>query len=137
MLGSATASKRVLLVEDTEDVRELTAMLVAAFGHDVKTASDGTSGLAACLAQHPDVALVDLGLPGIDGFELARRARAAGSTSVLVALSGYGAPEDVKRAYDAGFDIHLTKPVDGKRLRALLESEPTMLRGAGARSEVE
>ena len=68
----------------------------------------------------PDVAIVDLGLPGIDGFELARRLRATGAPIRLIALTGYGQPEDQTRSMEAGFDMHLVKPVDEQRLLAAL-----------------
>jgi len=81
-------------------------------GHDVQTATNGPAGVSKILDTKPDVAFVDLGLPGFDGFEVARRVRAAGGAPVLlIAVSGYGQLEDRKRAQDAGFDGHLTKPV--------------------------
>jgi len=93
-------------------------------GHEVHTASDGEAGLAKAIEWRPDVVLLDIGLPGMDGYEVARRLRENTATSAthLVALTGYGQPEDERRAYDSGFDIHLTKPVDPVRLGELLQA---------------
>jgi CheY-like chemotaxis protein len=87
-------------------------------GHDVYEAEDGLTGLAHALHLLPDVAIVDIGLPGLDGCELARRLRAtaAGQRMVLVAVSGYGQPEDRRLSGDAGFDAHLVKPVSAETL---------------------
>ena len=91
-------------------------------GHDVETCEDGPSGLAQLRAFRPDVALIDLGLPGIDGYTLARRARGRPETRAirLVAVTGYGQAEDRQRALAAGFDFHVTKPVDAAMLEELL-----------------
>jgi len=108
----AAARRRVVLVEDNEDIRETSRELLEQLGCEVTTAKDGPSGLACLLSNKPDVALVDIGLPGIDGYEVGRAARGSlGDSIVLVALTGYGLPEDRRRARDAGFDSHLTKPV--------------------------
>jgi signal transduction histidine kinase len=123
-LENLPKGKRVVVIEDNSDIRELLADLLALGGHRVSCAEDGPAGLEKILELSPDVAFVDLGIPGFDGFELARRARASGSTAWLVALTGYGQPEDKKRASEAGFDEHLTKPV--------IESD---VRGAPLRSE--
>lgn len=112
---------KVVVVEDNEDIRELFVQSLADTGHSVTCAADGPSGLEALLAFGPDVAFVDVGLPGFDGYEVARRARAAGSRSRLVALTGYGQSEDKQRAVDAGFDEHLVKPVLDDDLRRSLE----------------
>jgi signal transduction histidine kinase len=105
------ALRRVVVVEDSADIRELLAELLAQEGHEVSCAEDGPQGLEKILALAPDIAFVDLGLPGFDGYELARRARASGSRARLVAVTGYGQPADRQEASDAGFDDHLTKPV--------------------------
>lgn len=83
-------------------------------GFEVSTAADGVRGLELILARPPDAALLDIGLPGIDGYELARRLRAQPSTAnlPLLAMTGYGRAEDQKRAVEAGFDTHLVKPVN-------------------------
>ena len=94
--------------------------------HDVCTAVDGPAGVDAALQLRPDVALIDIGLPGLNGYEVARRIRAteAGRTMKLIALTGYGQSEDMRMAREAGFDLHLVKPVEPRRLdealRALL-----------------
>jgi signal transduction histidine kinase len=108
---------RVVVVEDNEDIRELQEELLRLEGHEVLQASDGPSGVALILSTDPDVALVDIGLPGFDGFEVARRVRAQSKKPVrLIAVSGYGQAEDRERALRAGFDEHLTKPVGCEEL---------------------
>lgn len=109
-------SVRVVVVEDNEDIRELQEELLRLAGHEVLQASDGPSGVALILSTSPDVALVDIGLPGFDGFEVARRVRAHGKAVRLIAVSGYGQAEDRERALRAGFDDHLTKPVGCEEL---------------------
>jgi PAS domain S-box-containing protein len=108
------ARRRVLLVEDNADVREMTRIALETAGHTVHEAEDGLRGLAAALELRPDVAVVDIGLPGLDGYTLARRLRSepAGRGIYLVALTGYGQQEDRVRAREAGFDAQLVKPVD-------------------------
>jgi CheY-like chemotaxis protein len=101
----------VVVVEDSEDIRELLVELLKASGHEVAAADNGPAGLETILEFGPEVAFVDIGLPGFDGFELARRARASGCTARLVAVTGYGQADDKRRAADSGFDEHLTKPV--------------------------
>jgi CheY-like chemotaxis protein/anti-sigma regulatory factor (Ser/Thr protein kinase) len=112
----------VLLVEDNEDVRLLTERLIRRWGHDVVTAETGRAGLDLALTQHPDVALIDIGLPELDGFEIARRIRERddGDRMLLVAVTGYGRVEDRAESEAAGFDRHLTKPVEPTELRRLL-----------------
>jgi CheY-like chemotaxis protein/anti-sigma regulatory factor (Ser/Thr protein kinase) len=108
----ARASQRVLLVEDSEDNRELLRELLEMDGFEVEVAVDGPEGVKQALSSKPDIAIVDIGLPAMDGFEVARRVRAVlGSRIRLVALTGYGQPEDHHRSKQAGFDAHLTKPV--------------------------
>jgi PAS domain S-box-containing protein len=114
--------RRILLVEDNPDSREMLKCLLELAGHDVHEAMSGPAGLDAILRLRPDVALVDLGLPGFDGLELARRVRAsAGGDAVrLVALTGYGQPDDQRRSREAGFDAHLVKPADPARLASVI-----------------
>jgi len=115
----------VLLVEDHDDARDMLGLLLGKLGHEVHTAADGPAGLDAALALQPDVAVVDVTLPGLDGHEVARRIRAAGIRQpILIALTGHAALEDEARARSAGFDAHLTKPVDVQRLVALLDTVP-------------
>ncbi|AUX45029.1 histidine kinase [Sorangium cellulosum] len=118
----AAPRRRVLVVEDAEDVRRVMREFIEALGHEVTVAVDGLEGVAKLLSLRPEVAFVDIGLPGIDGHEVARRARAApgGERLYLVALSGYGGPEAQASAERAGFDLHLTKPVGVARLQQAL-----------------
>src|SRR5437762_591673 len=110
-------ARRVLIIEDQADARRALQRLLQIWGHHVEIAEDGPSGLETAMKVSPDVALVDVGLPGLDGYEVARRIRAAlGENVRLVALTGYGQPEDRERAFDAGFDLHLVKPVDREEL---------------------
>jgi CheY-like chemotaxis protein len=121
---------KVVVVEDNQDIRELFVQSLATTGHSVACAADGPSGLEALLAFGPDVAFVDVGLPGFDGYEVARRARAAGSRSRLVALTGYGQSTDKQRAVEAGFDEHLVKPVLDDDLRRSLERASSARNGS-------
>ena len=109
-------------MEDNDDARESLRLLLQLDGHEVMAAGSGEDGLDHAQSREFAIALVDLGLPGIDGFEVARRLRAmARGTEVrLVAISGYGQPLDRKRAQAAGFDAHLVKPVDTEVLRTVL-----------------
>ena len=112
---------RVVLVEDNADIRESLCDYFGSVGYELQTAADGPSGLAVILAHRPDVALVDIGLPLLDGYAVARRVRAALGNGVrLIAVSGYGQAEDRQRALSAGFDEHLTKPVTLVALDELL-----------------
>lgn len=120
LLPEIPSHLRVVLVEDNGDIRELFRDLLQQLGHQVSSAEDGPSGLDRLLAFQPDIAFVDVGLPGFDGYELARRARASGSRARLVALTGYGQREDKVRAADAGFDEHLVKPVHDEDIRQAL-----------------
>jgi signal transduction histidine kinase/FixJ family two-component response regulator len=122
-MGSAPL--RILVVEDNDDSRDMLQMLLEGQGHSVDVASDGLSGLERLLESSPDVALVDVGLPGIDGYDLARRVRerratTGGAALRLVALTGYGQAEDRARALAAGFDEHLVKPVTAVDLQRVL-----------------
>lgn len=110
----AIGVRRILLVEDNPDARRMLRLVLELDGHDVHEAEDGITGLAQALHIRPDIAIVDIGLPGLDGFELARRLRAthAGRGMLLVAVTGYGQPEDHKQSREAGFDAHLVKPVN-------------------------
>jgi CheY-like chemotaxis protein len=116
------APRRVLIVEDNDDARQMLHEALAFSGHDVREARDGASGLALAAEALPDVALIDIGLPDVDGYEVARRLRAApgGRRMGLIAITGYGQAEDQRRAYEAGFDAHLTKPVAPERLKQVM-----------------
>jgi signal transduction histidine kinase/ActR/RegA family two-component response regulator len=120
-----TRGRDILIVEDNPDARETLQHLLELAGHTVRTAGDGVAGLQAILTARPDIALVDIGLPLMDGYEVARRVRAAEgpqARSLLVAVTGYGLPEDRERALAAGFDAHVVKPVDTQALEELLAS---------------
>ena len=115
-------ARRVLIVEDNDDARHMLFEALAFSGHQVQEVRDGASALAAAAEAPPDVALIDIGLPDLDGYEVARRMRAApgGRGIGLIAITGYGQPEDQRRAYEAGFDAHLTKPVAPERLKQVI-----------------
>jgi PAS domain S-box-containing protein len=115
-------SRRVLVVEDSADARQSLCLLLELAGHEVEACEDGPSGLARLRAFRPDVALIDLGLPGMDGYAVAREARGRPETRAirLVAVTGYGQAEDRRRALAAGFDLHVTKPVEASMLDEVL-----------------
>ena len=113
---------RILLVEDNGDARQMLQMLLTLAGHEVDSAGDGVTGLEKALRARPDVVVVDLGLPGLDGYEVARRLRAEGRDLGLVALTGYGQPADREKALAAGFDTHVVKPVEPGHLTEVIAS---------------
>jgi signal transduction histidine kinase/CheY-like chemotaxis protein len=117
--------RRVLVIEDNADAANSLRALLELDGHSVELAADGPTGLDALLTGRPDAAVVDIGLPGMNGFDVAKRSRGAGYAGMLVALTGYGQGTDIKRALQAGFDAHLVKPLDAERLRRLLVDGPT------------
>jgi signal transduction histidine kinase/ActR/RegA family two-component response regulator len=113
--------RSVLIVEDAADARKAMATLLKLWGHRVDAAEDGNDGVRRAIEWRPDVALVDIGLPGIDGYEVARQIRALlGDRIHLIALTGYGQAEDKRKALEAGFDRHLVKPVDPRTLAEVL-----------------
>lgn len=114
---------RVLVVEDNVDARETLKSLLEAYGYAVEVAATGDEGLRLLLELRPDVAIVDIGLPGLDGFEIARHARRApeASSIKLVALSGYSGPDTEHKAAEAGFDLHLVKPINVVELPGILK----------------
>jgi len=112
----AARPQRVLLVEDNPDLLDLTKAVLEARGCEVECAIDGADGLERLVASGPDIAFIDIGLPELDGYGVASRAREQGVTSYLVAMTGYGQPADRRRSNEAGFDYHLTKPVSGEML---------------------
>ena len=112
---------RILVVEDNADNREMIRILLEGAGHEIHEAGDGVSGVELAVRLEPAIILIDIGLPGIDGYQVAREIRAKLRDRVrLIALSGYGQPKDKKLAFDAGFDDHLLKPVDPARLLSVL-----------------
>jgi PAS domain S-box-containing protein len=111
--AAAGGPRRVVVVEDNDDMSAILCALLEQGGHEVTSARDGAEGLARILAARPDVAIVDIGLRGMDGYELARQVRASlGPALVLVAMTGHGRETDRLRSLAAGFDAHMTKPVD-------------------------
>ncbi len=119
-----TGPRRILVVDDNVDTTRALAMLLEASGHDVRTAHDGPTALEAALDYRPDVALMDIGLPGLDGFEVAKRMRQQPilQKAVLVAMTGYGTESDRQRSQEAGFDHHLVKPVRFEKVQEILAS---------------
>jgi two-component system, sensor histidine kinase len=116
--------RSILVIEDNADARAALVALLELEGWTVEHAADGPEGIEIMRAKSPRVALIDIGLPGMDGYEVARRVRALPQEQpFLVALTGYGQPEDRRRAQDAGFDAHLVKPVDPDDLTAILSRE--------------
>jgi len=123
---------RVLVVDDNLDAVETLAMLIALWGHDVRSAGDGPTAVETAAAHRPDVVLLDISLPGMNGYEVAERLRARPelAQTVLVAMTGYGQAEDKSQTRRAGFTLHLVKPVEPDVLQKLL-SELGAARGAG------
>ncbi|MBA4107977.1 MAG: hypothetical protein C0487_00060 [Leptothrix sp. (in: Bacteria)] len=118
--STESKSRRVVVVEDNEDVREALQVLLALAGHSVLTAEDGEAGAQLVIDTQPDIALIDIGLPKMNGYQAAQLVRQAGYKGPLIALSGYGQPKDVAQALEAGFDAHLVKPVDPVALEELM-----------------
>jgi two-component system, sensor histidine kinase len=118
----------VPVLEDNDDVRSTLCTVLELAGHEVHGLADGMAGVEAAQRLRPDVALIDVGLPGIDGYEVARRIRAQelGNRILLVALTGYGQPEDRELSFVAGFDLHETKPVDTGALLEKIERWPAL-----------
>ena len=111
----------MLIVEDNADAREMLQTALSLEGHRVLACEDGVRGIEVALLHRPEIVLVDIGLPGASGYEVARRIRAAlGDRVKLVALTGYGQPGDRQQALAAGFDVHLVKPVGVEDLEPLL-----------------
>jgi CheY-like chemotaxis protein len=120
--ATAITRNRILVVDDNRDSAESLAMLLRLTGQDVRTVHDGRQALILAEAYRPDLVLLDIGLPGIDGYEVARRLRSVPwiGTTTLVALTGYGGEDDRRQARAAGFDHHMVKPVDFGALHRLL-----------------
>jgi signal transduction histidine kinase len=114
--------QRVLIVEDNADIRESLRMILEVWGHEVSSAGDGRQGLELARSLRPDVALIDIGLPGMNGYEVAKTIRTAAPQLPqikLVAITGYGQPADRERTREAGFDLHLLKPIDPQALQSI------------------
>jgi CheY-like chemotaxis protein len=110
--------RRVLVVDDNADAREAMKLLLEDEGHDVRSAGDGPTALESARSFRPEVVLLDIGLPGMDGYEVARalRSEPGSERALIVAVSGYGQADDRERSRVAGFDHHLLKPVTPERL---------------------
>jgi CheY-like chemotaxis protein len=137
--GAPRACRRVLVVDDNVDAAISLAQLLRSDGHLVDVAHDGTEALRLAGQSPPEIAFVDVDMPGMDGLEVARRLRAAPGTasSCLVALTGMGQPADIARTHAAGFDVHITKPAEPQRvlqLAALLGEAENVLRLRGSRA---
>jgi signal transduction histidine kinase len=116
--------QRLLVIEDNVDARQTLRALLEVLGHEVHEAADGETGIAAALEHRPDLVFVDIGLPRLDGYEVARQLRRASAGIRLVALTGYGTEDDMRRAREAGFDEHLLKPATFEQLRAVIDATP-------------
>lgn len=117
-------SRRILIVDDSRDNADSMAMLLGLDGHETWTANDGIEAVARATELAPDVLLLDIGLPGMSGYEVCKAVRKhpAGNAMLIIALSGWGQAADKQRALDAGFDEHLTKPVEHADLVRVMES---------------
>jgi len=112
---------RILIVDDNKDLATSLARLLGLLGHDVKVVFDGRMMLEAARSYRPRVVLLDIGLPNLDGYQVARCLRQEGfSDAIIIAVSGYGQEEDRRRSREAGMDYHLTKPVDIKTITELI-----------------
>jgi CheY-like chemotaxis protein/two-component sensor histidine kinase len=121
--------RRVLVIEDNDDARDMLKTFLILEGHDVLEATNGADGVKILMSERPEVAIIDIGLPVMDGYEVARTARRqADHATLLVALTGYGQAEDRQRSYDAGFDDFVVKPVDPARLTQILGDRTATLR---------
>jgi CheY-like chemotaxis protein len=116
--------RRIVVADDNEDSAESFAMLLSFSGHEVRVAHDGAAALDAVRDFRPDVAFLDIGMPGLTGYEVAEAVRAEpwGSEVTLIAVTGWGQPDDRLRARTAGFDRHLIKPIDPAEVDRLLDA---------------
>jgi CheY-like chemotaxis protein len=123
---AAPRGARILLAEDNADARESLATWLRLSGHTVSVAGDGVEALAAAERERPEVMVLDIGMPRLNGYDLARRLRALDWTAgvLLIAMTGWGQDDDQRRAREAGFDVHLTKPFDPEQLLELLARHP-------------
>ena len=119
----AGAGRRVLVVDDNQDAADTLALLLELMGHHTRTAHDGLAALTAAAAFEPEVVLLDIGLPKMNGYDVCREMRKQpwGERAFLVALTGWGQAEDQRKASEAGFDRHLVKPVEESVLQKLLD----------------
>jgi CheY-like chemotaxis protein len=122
------ASKhRVLIVDDHPDAAEISCTLISMMGHECRIAVSGARAIEEARSFEPDIAILDISLPDVSGYDVARALRAApaGRSLYLAAMTGWGQPEDLARAYAAGFDRHVLKPADARKLQAILDAAET------------
>ena len=124
------AKWRILIIEDNRDLADSFQVLLELLGYDVRTAYSGAQGVATAQAWRPDFVLSDIGLPGMDGYEVARAIRSSPSTAnvCLVAITAYGSDEDREHTRAAGFDHHFTKPIDPAVMQSFLAAQAPRLR---------
>jgi CheY-like chemotaxis protein len=122
--AAKTAGRRVLVVDDNVDAAAMLSALVRMLGHEVVTVHDGIEALQICEGFRPEVIMLDIGMPGMNGYEVARRLRQRNRSPqpVLVAVTGWGKPDDEMRSREAGFDAHLVKPVEELQIREVLRA---------------
>jgi CheY-like chemotaxis protein len=125
------AALRILVVDDCEDSAETMALLLRFYGHEVEIAANGLTALGKARVYQPDVILLDIGLPGMSGYDLARlwSSPSPGKKPLLIAVTGYGTEADREHSAEAGIDLHLVKPVDPAELRGILERCQTAING--------
>jgi signal transduction histidine kinase/ActR/RegA family two-component response regulator len=124
-VAQSSPPRRIVIVEDNTDVRELLLLRLKRLGHDVRAVGDGVTGVETIVESKPHMALIDIGLPRLDGYQVATQVRSElGPDVVLIAVSGFGQPEDKRKAAEAGFDDHLTKPADVQDIESLLARFP-------------
>jgi CheY-like chemotaxis protein len=136
-LSQEVYGRRVLVVDDNVDAAESTAAYLRLEGHEVKTVTDGNEALASVRVFAPHVIVLDIGLPGLDGYAVARQLRERGDTShaLLIAVTGYGQKDDRQRAVEAGFDYHFVKPTDPRQIQAAIEQGRPAERAAAPSSQ--
>jgi two-component system, sensor histidine kinase len=136
-LSAPTEGAAALLIEDNADARDMVCLGLELLGQTVAAAANGEAGIQMALADPPDAVIVDIGLPGLNGYEVGRRLREAlGDRTRLVAMTGYGQPDDRRRTRDAGFDVHLLKPVAAEDiLRAVTSTETKTRKDGGLADE--
>jgi CheY-like chemotaxis protein len=127
----SNGARRVLIADDNRDGAEIMAMLLEHSGFEVQLAHSGPDALAVAAQLRPDIAVLDIGMPGMSGYEVARAIRGQpwGVGITLIAVTGWGQEDDKRKAKDAGFDHHLTKPIDPNALEQLMAPAPPDLRG--------
>ena len=132
--AAPASGRRILIADDNEDAVESLALLLSMMGNETRTAPDGVAALQVGESFAPEIVLLDIGMPKLNGYEAARRMRALpwGSRLVLVALTGRSQDEDRRRSHEAGFDFHLVKPIEPAALEKLLAIVPSAVDRAGS-----